>query len=119
MDRTDIRRILDEHRMRVIHATGVVCECGLKFESEESHRRHVANRLWTWVNGARGIEYLRCLIARMLVIHPWAWDDITTKDRKFYCPCGHASDTPLEHHRHVCEELADAIIDTEKEWNVK
>lgn len=116
MDRNDIGRILKEHRIRAIRSTCVVCDCGLEFESEEGHRRHVANRLWTWANGEHGIEYLRCLIARMLVLHPWAWDDITTKDGKFYCPCGHASDTPLEHHRHVCEELADAIIDTEKEW---
>ena len=116
MDRNDIGRMLAEHRIRVIRMTSVVCECGLEFEDEKEHRRHVANKLWTWANGEHGIEYLRCLIARMLVLHPWS---LITKDGKFYCPCGHGSDNPLEHHRHVCEELADAIIDTEKEWNVK
>lgn len=119
MDRNDISRVLDEHRIRVMCSTRIICDCGLEFDGGKEYRRHVANKLWTWANGEHGIEYLRSLIARMLVLHPWAWDDITTKDRKFYCPCGHASDTPLEHHRHVCEELADAIIDTEKEWNEK
>ena len=119
MDRNDIGRILADHRIHEIRSTCVVCECGLRFEDEEQHRRHVSNRLWTWANGEHGIEYLRCLIARMLVLHPWALDDVTKKAGKFYCPCGHGSDNPLEHHRHVCEELADAIINTEKEWNQK
>ena len=120
MNRNDITRVLDEHRIRqILRPMCVVCECGLEFDDEDWHRRHVANRLWTALNEQSGIEYLRNLIARMLVLHPWAWDDVTTKDGKVCCPCGHASDTPLEHHRHVCEELADAIIDTEKEWNLK
>lgn len=117
MDRNDIGRILDEHRIRVIRTTSVVCECGLEFEDEDWHRRHVANKLWTWANGEHGIEYLRCLIARMLVLHPWG--DGSKVDGAVYCTCGRESATQLEHHRHVCEELADAIIDTEKEWNVK
>lgn len=117
MDRNDIGRILAEHRIHEIRSTCVVCECGLRFEDEEQHRRHVSNRLWTWANGEHGIEYLRCLIARMLVLHPWGED--TSLDGKTYCPCGHESDNPLAHNRHVCEELADAIIDTEKEWNRK
>lgn len=114
MDRNDIGRILAEHRILVIRATGIICECGLEFEDEEQHRRHVANRLWTMANGEHGIEYLRCLIARMLVLHPWG--DGSTVDGAVYCPCGQESGTELEHHRHVCEELADAIIDTQNEW---
>lgn len=114
MDRTDISRVLKEHRILVIRATGIICECGLEFEDEEQHRRHVSNRLWTMANGEHGIEYLRCLIARMLVLHPWG--DGSTVDGAVYCPCGHESGTELEHHRHVCEELADAIIDTQNEW---
>ena len=117
MDRNDIGQILKEHRICEIRSTCVVCECGLEFEDEESHRRHVANRLWTWVNGARGIEYLRCLIARMLVLHPLVMD--ISLDGKVNCPCGRVSDSLLAHNRHVCEEMADAIIDTEKEWNEK
>lgn len=117
MDRNDIGRILAEHRIHEIRSTCVVCECGLRFEDEEQHRRHVSNRLWTWANGEHGIEYLRCLIARMLILHPWG--DGTTVDGEVRCPCGHESDNMLGHHRHVCEELADAIIDTEKEWNRK
>ena len=117
MDRDDIGRILADHRMHEIRSTCVVCECGLRFEDEEQHRRHVSNRLWTWANGEHGIEYLRCLIARMLVLHPWGVD--TSLDGKVNCPCGHVSDNPLAHNRHVCEEMADAIIDTEKEWNEK
>lgn len=117
MNRDGIRKVLDEHRIRVIRMTSVVCECGLEFEDKEQHRRHVANKLWTWANGEHGIEYLRRLIARMLVLHPWGVD--TSLDGKVYCPCGRVSDNPLAHHRHVCEELADAIIDTEKEWNTK
>lgn len=117
MDRNDIGRILAEHRIHEIRSTGIVCECGLRFENEEEHRKHVSNRLWTWANGEHGIEYLRCLIARMLVLHPW--DEATSLDGKTYCPCGHESDNPLAHNRHVCEELADAIIDTGKEWNQK
>ena len=116
MDRNDIGRILDEHRIHEIRSTCVVCECGLRFEDEEQHRRHVANRLWTWANGEHGIEYLRCLIARMFVLHRGV---DTSPDGKVYCPCGRVSDNPLAHNRHVCEELADAIIDTEKEWNQK
>jgi len=118
MDRDDIRQILDEHRIRVIRSTCVICECGLEFETEEWHRKHVANKLWTWANGERGVEYLRCLIARTLfLLHPWG--DGSKVDGEVYCPCGHKSDNEQQHHRHVCEELADAIIDTEKEWNVK
>lgn len=117
MDRNDIRQILDEHRIRVIRSTCVVCECGLEFEDEESHRRHVENKLWTALNEQSSVEYLRCLIARMLYLHPWGVD--ASLDGKTYCPCGHESGTELEHHRHVCEEMADAIIDTEKEWNLK
>lgn len=114
MDRNDIRQILDEHRIRVIRSTCVVCECGLEFEDEEWHRMHLASKLWTWANGEHGIEYLRCLIERMLILHPWA--DGTRPDGKACCPCGHTSDDMLAHNRHVCEELADAIIDTEKGW---
>lgn len=117
MDRNDIRRVLDEHQIRTIRTTSVVCECGLEFEDEEWHRRHVANRLWTSLNDERGIEYLRGLIARMLVVHPW--NEATSLDGKTHCPCGHESDNPLAHNRHVCEEMADAIIDTEREWNRK
>lgn len=117
MDRTDISRVLKEHRIRVIRATGIICECGLEFEDEEEHRRHVSNRLWTMANGEHGIEYLRRLIERMLILHPWA--DGTRPDGKACCPCGHTSDDMLAHNRHVCEELADAIIDTQNEWNVK
>lgn len=117
MDRNDIRQILDEHRIRVIRSTCVVCECGLEFEDEESHRRHVENKLWTALNEQSSVEYLCCLIARMLVLHPWGVD--TSPDGKVYCPCGRVSDSPLAHNRHVCEEMADAIIDTEKEWNLK
>ena len=62
MDRNDISRVLKEHRIRVIRATGIICECGLEFESEEEHRRHVANMLWTWARGERGVGYLRRLI---------------------------------------------------------
>ena len=51
----------------------------------------------------------------MLILHPWA--DGTRPDGKACCPCGHTSDDMLAHNRHVCEEMADAIIDTEKEWN--
>ena len=117
MNRDSIEQILAEHRIHEIRSTCVVCECGLRFEDEEQHRRHVSNKLWTWANGESGIEYLRCIIARMLVLHPWG--EATSLDGKTYCPCGHASDNPLAHNRHVCEELADAIIDTEEEWNVK
>lgn len=119
MDRDDIGRILAEHRIHEIRSTCVVCECGLRFKDEEQHRRHVSNRLWTWANRESGIACIRCLIARTLATHPWAWDDVTTKDGKVYCPCGHESGSELEHHRHVCEELADAIIDTENEWSTK
>ena len=117
MNGNDIGRILEEHRIRMIRATGIVCECGLEFETEERHRKHVADRLRTWANGEHGIEYLRRLIARILFLHPWG--DGTTVDGGVKCPCGHASDDMPGHHRHVCEELADAIIDTEKEWNRK
>lgn len=117
MNRNDIRQVLDEHRIWIIRTTGVVCECGLEFEDEEEHRRHVANKLWTMLSEERGIEYLRGLIMRMLIIHPW--NDGTAPDEEMTCPCGHVSDNPLAHNRHVCEELADAIIDTEKEWNEK
>lgn len=117
MNRNDIRRVLDEHRIRVIRAMCVICDCGLEFENEEEHRRHVENKLWATLSEQRGIEYLRGLIARMLVLHPW--DEATSLDGKTYCPCGHESDSPLAHNRHVCEEMADAIIDTEKEWNAK
>ena len=117
MNRNDIGRILADHRIHEIRSTCVVCECGLRFEDEEQHRRHVSNRLWTWANGEHGVEYLRCLIARMLILHPWG--DGSTVNGAVYCTCGHKSDNELQHHRHVCEELADAIIGTEKEWNVK
>lgn len=117
MNRNDIRQILDEHRIRVIRMTCVVCECGLEFEDEDWHRRHVANKLWTMLSEERGIEYLRRLIERMLILHPWA--DGTRPDGEACCPCGHTSDNMLAHNRHVCEEMADAIIDTEKEWNLK
>lgn len=117
MNRNDIKQILDEHRIRGIRMTSVVCECGLEFEDEDWHRRHVANKLWTWANGEHGVEYLRRLIMSVLTIHPW--DDGSAMDGRVCCPCGRASDNPLDHREHVCEELADAIIDTEKEWNVK
>jgi len=117
MNSDSIEQILAEHRIHEIRSTCVVCECGLRFEDEEQHRRHVSNRLWTWANGESGIEYLRCIIARTLAIH--SWDEATSLGGKVYCPCGHESDSPLAHNRHVCEELADAIIDTESEWNVK
>ena len=117
MNRNDISRVLDEHRIRVMCSTRIICDCGLEFESTEEHRRHVANKLWTMLSEERGIEYLRSLIMRMLIIHPWS--DGTAPDGETCCPCGHASDNPFEHNKHVCEELANAIIDTEKEWNVK
>lgn len=117
MNRNDISRVLDEHRIRVMCSTRIICDCGLEFDGGKEYRRHVANKLWTWANGEHGIEYLRCLIARMLFLHPWG--DGTTVDGTVRCQCGHESGTELEHHRHVCEELADAIIDMEKEWNVK
>ena len=115
MDRNDIGRILAEHRIHEIRSTCVVCECGLRFEDEEQHRSHVENKLWVALSEQRGVEYLRRLIARMLILHPWG--DGTKVDGSVYCPCGHESDNPLAHNRHVCEEMADAIIDTEKEWN--
>ena len=117
MNRDDIRRVLDEHQMQVIRSTCVTCRCGLEFENTKEHRRHVANKLWTMLSEERGIEYLRRLIMRMLIVHPWS--DGTTPDGETCCPCGHASDNPFEHNKHVCDELANAIIDTEKEWNVK
>ena len=117
MNRNDIRRVLKEHRIRVIRATGVICECGLEFETEEWHRKHVENKLWVTLSEQRGVEYLRRLIEQMLVLHPWDKDMMT--DGKVCCPCGHESDNPLAHNRHVCEEMADAIIDNEREWNLK
>lgn len=117
MDRSDIERLLDEHRIRVIRSTCIICDCGLELYDKDEHRRHVANKLWTAVSEERGVEYLRCLIARMLVAHPW--DDGTVRDGEIYCPCGHKSGNPLEHNRHVCEEMADAIISTESAWNLK
>lgn len=117
MNRNDIRRVLDEHRIRVIRAMCVICDCGLEFENEEEHRRHVENKLWATLSEQRGIEYLRNLIMRTLILHPWA--DGTTPDGRACCPCGHTSDNLLDHNSHVCEEMADAIIDTEKEWNLK
>ena len=117
MDRNDIGRILAEHRIHEIRSTCVVCECGLRFEDEEQHRSHVENKLWVALSEQRGVEYLRRLIARMLILHPWG--DGTKVDGSVYCPCGHESDNLLAHNRHVCEEMADAIIDTEKEWNLK
>jgi len=117
MNRDDISRMLKEHRILVFRSTFVTCACGLDFRSEEEHRKHVANRLWTWANGEHGVEYLRRLIERMLILHPWA--DGTRPDGGACCPCGHTSDNMLAHNRHVCEEMADAIIDTEKEWNQK
>ena len=77
----------------------------------------MANKLWTWANGEHGVEYLRRLIARMLYLHPWG--DGSKVDGAVHCPRGRESNSEPEHHRHVREELADAIIDTEKEWNVK